>query len=139
MVHSLKVLIDLNVILDVQQQRVPFYETSSRVLAGAEKHQFDGWIAAHSLTTLFYLLAKYCSVEQARMTLSDMLGFLSVAAVDQQVVKQALVLPYDDFEDAVQMMAAVQAGMTHLVTRNVQGYKAGPLPVLLPAELLTLL
>ena len=137
--HRLRVLIDLNVILDVLQRRVPFYETSSRVLASAERHQFEGWVAAHSLTTLFYLLARYCSAEQARMTIGDMLGFLSIAAVDQQTIEQALTLPYPDFEDAVQMMAAVQASMTHLVTRNIRDYKAGPLPVLLPAELIALL
>ena len=137
--NRLRVLIDLNVILDVQQRREPFYETSSRVLASAETNQFEGWVAAHSLTTLFYLLARYRSVEQARMTISDTLGFLSVAAVDQQVIERALALPYHDFKDAVQMMAAARAGMTHLVTRNIRDYKAGPLPVLLPAELLTLL
>lgn len=48
-------------------------------------------------------------------------------------------LPYVDFEDAVQMMAAVQAGAQYLVTRNVQDYRASPLPVLQPAELLALL
>ena len=45
---------------------------------------------------------------------------------------------YDDFEDAVQMMAAVQAGAQYVVTRNVQDYKAGPLPALQPAELLAM-
>jgi hypothetical protein len=54
-------------------------------------------------------------------------------------VEQALNLPYGDFEDAVQMMAAVQAGAQHLVTRDVQDYKIGPLPALQPAELLALL
>jgi predicted nucleic acid-binding protein len=137
--HRLRILIDLNVILDVQQRRAPFYETSSRVLASAETHRFEGWVAAHSLTTLFYLLARYRSAAQARMTIGEMLGFLSVATVDRQTIEQALTLPYPDFEDAVQMTAAVQAGMTHLVTRNVRDYKAGPLPVLLPAELLALL
>jgi len=57
---------------------------------------------------------------------------------DEATIEQALNLPYTDFEDAVQMMAAVQAGAQYLVTRNVQDYKAGPLPALQPAELLDL-
>lgn len=137
--NSLKVLIDLNVILDVLERRTPFYETSSRVLAGAETQLFEGWVAAHSFTTLFYLLSKHHSVERTRLTISELLQFLSVAPVDQPVIEQALTLPYSDYEDAVQMMAAVRAGMTHLVTRNFEDYRAGPLPVLLPAELLALL
>ena len=37
------------------------------------------------------------------------------------------------------MMAAVQAGASYLVTRDRRGFKAGPLPVLQPDELLALL
>jgi len=135
---KLSVLIDLNVILDVLQRREPFYMMSARVLACAETGLVEGWVAAHSLTTLFYLLAKYQSTEQARVTLSELLSFLPVATVDQAVIEGALILPYGDFEDAVQMMAAVQTGVQYLVTRDVRDYKAGPLPALMPAELLAL-
>jgi predicted nucleic acid-binding protein len=138
MASRLPVLIDLNVILDVLQRREPFYRASAGVLACAETGAIQGQVAAHSLTTLFYLLARHQSAEQARVTLSQLLSFLSVAAVDQAVIGGALALPYPDFEDAVQMMAAVQSGAAYLVTRNVPDYRYGPLPALEPAELLTL-
>ena len=138
MATKLSVLIDLNVILDVLQRREPFYAMSARVLACAETGIVEGWVAAHSLTTLFYLLAKYQSADHARVTLGELLSFLSVAAVDQTVIEQALKLPYRDFEDAVQMMAAVRTGAEYLVTRNVRDYESGPLPVIQPAELLPL-
>jgi len=98
----------------------------------------EGLVAAHTLTTLFYLVAKDQSTRQARVTLTELLQFLTVATVDQTTIEQALNLPYRDFEDAVQMMAAAQAGAQYLVTRNVRDFEAGPLPVLLPAELLAL-
>ena len=138
MAAELKALIDLNVILDVLQRREPFYDMSARVLAAAETRLVEGWVAAHSLTTLFYLLARYQSAERARVALTDLLTFLSVAAADHGVIEQALNLPYPDFEDAVQMMAAVRSGVQYLVTRNVRDYGLGPLPVLQPAELLAL-
>ena len=139
MATRLQVLIDLNVILDVLQRREPFFAASTQVLASAETGQIEGWIAAHSVTTLFYLLAKDRSAQLARVAISDLLTILSVAAVDQAVIEQALSLPYDDFEDAVQMMAAARLGADYLVSRNVANYKEGPLPVLQPAELLALL
>ncbi|MFN2225837.1 MAG: PIN domain-containing protein [Anaerolineae bacterium] len=139
MVARLKVLLDLNVILDVLQRREPFYTTSARVLASAEIGQLEGWVAAHSITTLFYLLSKDRSPQLARVAIGDLLSILSVASVDGDVVKQALSLPYDDFEDAVQMMAAAHAEADYLVTRDVADYKEGPLPVVQPAELLALL
>jgi hypothetical protein len=55
------------------------------------------------------------------------------------VIAQALQLPYRDFEDAVQMAAAVRVGAAYLVTRNVADFRTGPLPALQPAELLALL
>ncbi len=133
------ILIDLNVILDVLQRREPFYEMSARVLAGIEMGKADGWIAAHSVTTLFYLLARYQSADRARVVIGDLLSVLSVAPVDQSVIERALPLPYRDFEDAVQMMAAVQAGAQYLITRNVCDFQAGPLPVLQPVEFLALI
>ena len=138
MAAKLRVLMDLNVILDVLQQREPFYAMSARVLASAEIGRIEGWIAAHSITTLFYLYAKHHSAEQARVKLTELLSILSIAAVDQTVIEQALTLPYRDFEDAVQMMAAVRAGAQYVITRNVPDYKGGPIPALEPAELLTL-
>lgn len=129
---------DLNIILDVLQRREPFYEMSARALAAAETGMVEGWIAAHSLTTLFYLLARHQSAEHARVALMELLSFLSVAAVDQVVIEQALKLPYADFEDAVQMMAAVGSDVQYLITRNARDYRLGPLPVLQPAELLAL-
>lgn len=133
------ILIDLNVILDVLQKREPFYEMSARVLACVERGQVEGWIAAHSVTTLFYLLARYQSTDLARVVIGDLLSLLSVAPVDQVVIERALPLPYRDSDDAVQMMAAVQVGAGYLVTRNVRDFQAGPLPVLQPAEFLALI
>jgi hypothetical protein len=138
MAPRLKVLFDLNVTLDVLQKREPFYSASARALASAEVGPVEGWVAAHSLTTLFYLLARYGSVEQARVTLADLLNIVSVAAVDQTVIERALALPCQDFEDSVQMMAVMRVGVDYLATRNVRDYRAGSLPVLQPAELLAL-
>jgi hypothetical protein len=83
-------------------------------------------------------LDKYQSADHARVALSELLSFLSVATVDQTVIEQALKLPYRDFEDAVQMMAAVRTGAEYLVTRNVRDYESGPLPAIQPVELLPL-
>jgi predicted cupin superfamily sugar epimerase len=138
MAGKLRILIDLNVILDTLQKREPFYTASARALACAETRLVEGLVSAHSLTTLFYLIAKDQSAQHARVTLTELLQFLAVATVDQATIEGALNLPYQDFEDAVQMMAAVQAAAQYLVTRNVKDFQAGPLPALLPAELLTL-
>ena len=139
MVEKHRVLFDLNVILDTLQRREPFYATSARLLAYAEIQRIEGLVAAHSLTTLFYLLAKERSPEEARLAVSQLLGFLRVAAVDHETIERALTLPFRDFEDAVQMAAAIQAGVDYLATRDIQDFQPAPFAVIRPAELLTLL
>jgi predicted nucleic acid-binding protein len=135
----LRILIDLNVLVDALNRREPFFETSAEVLAAAETGKFEGWIAAHSVTTLFYLIAKDTSHVAARVHLMKLIQFLKIAPIDGRVIEQALALPYKDFEDAVQMLAGVHTGLEYVVTRNPADFKAGPLPVLTPGEALALL
>ena len=49
----LKVMIDTNIILDVQQKREPFFYASAKILASAETGKVKGYIAAQTTTTLF--------------------------------------------------------------------------------------
>jgi predicted nucleic acid-binding protein len=137
--NKYQVLFDLNIILDVLQERQDFYDFSARLLAYAETGVLQGWLAAHSVTTLFYLIAKDKSPEQARVTLTSILQFFKIAPVDQNTVEGALNLPYRDFEDAVQMMAALQIHADYLVTRNVRDYQPAPMEVVQPVELLAIL
>ena len=136
---EVRVLFDLNILLDVLQERQPFYQASASLLAYAETGRIKGWIAAHSVTTLYYLIAKDKSADQARVIITRLLQFLRIAAVDQSTIEQSLNLPYHDFEDAVQVMAAVQIKASYLVTRNIKNFQPSPLPVLQPADLLAIL
>lgn len=139
MAPRIRALFDLNIILDVLQEREPFYEISAQLLAVAETGNIKGFVAPHSLTTLFYLIEKDQSHSHARVVITSLLQVLEVATIDQSTIEQALSLPYRDFEDAVQMMAAVQCKAEYLVTRNVKDFQPAPLSVIQPGELLALI
>lgn len=130
------VLLNLNVILDVLQMREPFYEASARLLALVESGHVKGYIAAHSITTLFYLIQKDKSSAQARAHITSLLQFLEIAPVDQDTIEKALNLDYKDFEDAVQMVSALQCKAGCLITRNVVDYEPALLPVMQPVDFL---
>ena len=134
-----RVMIDLNVILDVMQKRDPFYEASAALLAAAETGRIHGYIAAHSVTTLFYLIQKGKSSSEARATITNLLQFLNIGPVDQTTIEQALNLDYHDFEDAVQMMSAVQCKADYLITRNIKDYDPALLTVVQPIDFLATL
>ncbi len=124
------VLIDLNILLDVMQKRMPYYDTSAQLLAAVETGQIVGYLAAHSLTTLFYLIRKGKGTAEARATITNLLQFIKIAPVSQNTIEQALNLDYEDFEDAVQMMTAVECKVDCLITRNTKDYRPPLLPVM---------
>jgi predicted nucleic acid-binding protein len=136
MVHKPVVLIDLNVLLDVLQKREPFYKASASLLAAVETGRVQGYVAAHSLTTLFYLIQKGKSSAEARATITSLLQFIKVAPVDQSTLEQALNLDFKDYEDAVQMISALQCKADCLVTRNTKDYQPALLPVMQPVDFL---
>ena len=46
------ILIDANIILDVFFQRSPFYEKSLQILQYCENGRVEGFVSAHSVTTM---------------------------------------------------------------------------------------
>jgi predicted nucleic acid-binding protein len=132
----MRVLIDTNVVLDVIFNRKQFYPASARAMTLAAEDQIEGYVAAHAVTTIFYVVERDRGNETARVALIDLLSIMKVAAVDQGVIEKALAAPYRDFEDAVTMMAAASIGADYIVTRNSADFAHGPLPVLTPVELL---
>jgi len=130
------ILIDLNILLDVLQKREPFYENSASVLALIESDIVKGYLSAHSVTTLYYLFQKGRSSADAKAAITNLLQFLIVAPINQETIEQALNLEIKDFEDAVQMIAAIQCKVDCLVTRNTKDYQTILLPVMEPVEFL---
>ena len=128
-------LLDLNVILDVLQQREGHFAASAAVWSAVERGEALGFIAAHSVTTLFDLLRRGLGSPKAQLVLEDVLSVFEIAPVTSQVIRRALALGWSDFEDAVQMAAAEGCGASHLFTRNLADFKGGLVPILSPAEL----
>lgn len=133
----MKLFIDTNVVLDVLAQREPWFDDSARLLAHIEQGGATGHIAAHTLTTLHYLLAKHLGQQKTAATLIDLTALLRVEPVDHLVLQQALALGWSDFEDAVQAVAAAQCQADYLVTRNPRDFKQSLVPVITPSEFLT--
>jgi len=138
MAPKLRLLVDTNVVLDVLTKREPHYATSAAVWALAEQGQIDGLLAAHSVTTIHYLVAKYLDHQRANLTITRLLQVFEAAPVDQSVLLKALTLGWKDFEDAVQMAAALNSQADYLVTRNPKDFKDELVRVVQPGDVLAL-
>jgi predicted nucleic acid-binding protein len=129
-----RVLLDVNVVLDVLLDRAPFASAASAVWAVVEQGEAEGFLSAHAVTTLHYLNARAVGARMARETTEGVLSVFGVAGVDGAVLAAALALGFPDFEDAVTAAAARRAKCDALVTRNAVDFARSPVRVLTPSE-----
>lgn len=118
----MRVFLDANVVLDVLAQREPFFSDSVQVLSLVESGGVEGLIAAHTVTTLFYLLNREVGAERARLSLLDLLRIVEVVSVDQDRILQAFAMKRLDFEDALQAACAMKKEADYLLTRDRRGF-----------------
>ena len=134
----MKLLFDTDVLLDVLTERRPHYASSAQALSLVERDKAEGLVAAHAVTTIYYLLTRHLNKRKAMEAVGLLLDLLGVAAIEGKTLKHALSLGWRDFEDAVTAAAAVRAGASHLITRNTKDFKPLPIRVATPEEFLLL-
>lgn len=127
-----RLLIDLNVVLDVLLDRRPHVAAASRVWAAIETGKTHGVLPAHAFTTIHYLATRARGHAFARRTTAELLRVFDVARVDGAIIRRALSFEWPDFEDAVCAAAAVAAGCDTLITRDPHGFPDPPLRVIDP-------
>ena len=131
-----RLLLDLNIFLDVILDRPPDADVAAALWAAIERGQGHGMVPAHGVTTIFYLLEKARGAPFALDGVERLIRVFSVAPVNDDVVRRALTFAWSDFEDAV-CAAAEASGCDALVTRDPEGYPNPPLPVIDPAAALS--
>jgi predicted nucleic acid-binding protein len=131
-----RLLLDLNVFLDVILDRPPHADIAAALWSAIERGLGYGMVPAHGVTTIFYLLEKGRDAAFAREGVERLIGVFGVAQVDDNIVRRALALAWPDFEDAVCAAAAEASGCDALVTRDPDGYPNAPVPVIDPAAAL---
>ena len=129
-----RILLDVNVVLDVLLDRRPFVDSAAAIWTAAEEGAAEGVLAAHALTTLHYLNTKAVGSRMASYTTEALLSVFDVAAVDKAVLGDAVQLGWPDFEDAVTAAAARRSRCDVIVTRNPRDFKRSPVRVLSPSE-----
>ncbi len=130
----MKLLLDANVLLDVALDRAEFVTESKRVLIWCQDEVGSAVIAWHSISNVYYVLRGARDDQAARHFISEALRFAEVAGGDADGVRRALELSMRDFEDALQVAAAMSAKVEWVVTRNPSHYRGSPLPAITPSD-----
>lgn len=132
----MKVLLDTNVVLDVLLARKPHVADSARVFRLVEEGRVTGMLCATTLATLDYLLTQSLGRADARPVLAHLMRLFEVAPVTRTVIEGALLSKMGDFEDAVLVQAAQQAGADAVITRNPKDFARAECTVFDPRQFL---
>ena len=127
-------LIDDNVLLDVLQDRQPFYDDSFRIWELCRKGQCDGYISALTFADIVYIMRKeikYNEIEGLLDTVSKVFRFAVLSLPD---LSNAASMKWRDFEDAVQSATASRIGADYIITRKTKDYQDSKIKALTPED-----
>lgn len=130
----IRLLFDVNLILDVLLDRRPHAADASRLWSEIEQGRAEGVLSAHAVTTIHDLNARATNASMADEATEALLSVFGVAAVDEHVLREASGMAWRDYEDAVTAAAARRANCDALVTRNPRDFAGSRVRVLMPAE-----
>jgi predicted nucleic acid-binding protein len=132
----MKITVDLNVRLDVAQNRLPHYQASEEVLHRARGGEYEAVLPGHAITTLHYIIEKWPSTHLANQTIDGLLADFVIYPSDKTNFQRARQLAMKDFEDALVASVAEATGSDYIVTRNVPDFAGSPVPAMTPPEFL---
>ncbi|MEW6086285.1 MAG: PIN domain-containing protein [Chloroflexota bacterium] len=132
----MRALIDTNILMDVFFEREPHVKASAKLWQACEDGTCEGFISPLTPVNIYYIAQKRISKSEARKLVAETLKVFSVAPIGSNELQEALQSRTVDYEDAVQISAAVASGLDAVVTRNASDYANSPLPVYSPDEFL---
>lgn len=135
----LKLLIDTNVILDVVLKRGQRGIDGGLLLSAVQRQRAGGYVAAHSITTVHYIVERESGDATARLAVTYILQLLSVVPLGSNDFHAAVALGMPDFEDAVQAAAALAVPADYIVTGNKKDFRHSPVPSRSAAQILPLM
>jgi predicted nucleic acid-binding protein len=136
----MNVLIDTNVILDYLLKRWPHEKEASRILLMSEKALINAYVSASAATDIFYIVKKDFQDKAKTYAVMHMLfSMVKIAAVDDVVIRDSLILEWDDFEDCVQYVAAKDFQADYIITRDTDGFRNSTIQAVSPDDFVAMI
>ena len=130
-----RLFLDTNIIVDLISDRKPFSKYAIEIFQKAEQGQVELYTSSHSMATTHYLLKKYMEEKALREVLYNLLDFITIIAVDVDVLKKGLLSKHRNFEESIQIFCASSIeNIESIITRNVKDFKGSEIKVLTPDE-----
>ena len=132
---KLRVMVDINVILDVLENRNGWVMDAAKTCAVCGGGmRATGFVPPHAVTTIYYIVRKRGGKALADKAIDWLLALFKAADCGTDEFKAARASGIDDYEDAVVVASAKKTGCDYIVTRNTVHFKDSAVPVISPAD-----
>ena len=134
----MKVLIDTNIVIDILEQREPFFESSYRVMQLGLEGQFEAYISASAVTDVYYIINQSLRDSvKAREKIFALTTLMAIYSTTPDDIRNALAIFVNDFEDAVMAATAKREKTDYIITRNSSDFANSPIPAISPSDFLS--
>lgn len=134
------ILVDTNIIIDIFLKREPYAGEARTIITKCANREIIGYLAAHSIPNIFYILRKAYSQEERRKLIRNLCDIFRISDLNIEKIMSAIDNEeFIDFEDCLQEECAVEIVADYIVTRNPKDYKGSRIKVIEPSEFIKLL
>ena len=132
----MKVLIDTNIIMDYLSNRQPFFDMADKVInLCSDDNKVQSYLAAHTITNIFYLLRKHFSIDRRRELILDLFEAFHIVSIDEEKLFNALRnKEFKDFEDCLQVECTKSIKADYIITRDAKDFANSEITFLTPEE-----
>jgi len=136
---NMALLIDTNVVLDFVLKRELFHEASSTVMDLCIKNKVRGYLAAHSLTNVFYITRKDIDLEGRKEIIRIFCKHFRIASINRVNIMRVLDgANFKDLEDSLQIECAYAKNVDYIITRDAKGFVDSKIPAITPEDFLAI-
>jgi len=129
-----KILIDLNIILDFLNKR-DFHQEAAQLINMCVEKKLSGYICAHEVTTLsYFLLKEQKDKTKVINTITALLDIFNVIPIDESILRDSLISPITDYEDAVIEVSSMKTNLDYIISRNISDFKSSRIPTYTPEQ-----
>lgn len=134
----MKVLIDINIFMDVLTKRAGWFESFTTIDA-LKPQGVTGYISALTVAVLQFLRLKKVGEMQARTEVKTITQDFEIVPLTRQIIVDAFDSSLPEFEDNVQIYSAREMQADYLITRNKKHFAQQEIPIVTPEKFLHLI
>lgn len=135
-----RVLLDVNVCIDLIVNRAVSPPIKKKLFAIIFKNDIEIFIPAFSIDTIFYILNSSMKIDKlvAKNSVHKLIEFTKLLHSTDESIHRAFASNFSDFEDGLINALAETNDMNAIITNNVSDFSKSALPVYRPAEFVAL-